>query len=570
MLIAGAQIPTGTILDCDLCIVGAGAAGLSLASEFIASPFTVIVIEAGGETWDRYADEFFSGEVIDPRHPGAALYRQRRLGGTTTVWGGRCVPLDPVDFEQRPHVPLSGWPFSFGALAPYYHRAQQLLEAGGFNYSARTALNGRPFVHGLVENGISTDSIERYSPPTNVWRKHRKALRRSARTRVISGITCAGFQTRFAGETVEAARCLKEDGGEVFVRARSFVAAVGGLETVRLLSADDDRRGVALGDHSGMLGRTYMCHIEAGVGELRFTPPDRHVNFTFDRTDDGVYANRRFSLSRTRQDELGVMNAVVRLHHPSVVDPAHGSPILSAVYIAKRLLPESRRKLTVLDHANIARIEHDAAFWSRHALNVARGAPRLAVFGAEWALRRYMNYRRVPYVAFRSPSGGYALDYNGEQAPDPESRVTLARERDRFGLHRLVIDWRANDLDRRTARATLGALRDSIAASKCGVLTFDEDELDDACAPLGGHHIGTARMAASPRKGVTDANCKLHYISNLFLAGSAVFPTSGHANPTLTIVALACRLADHLKTILFDLDGPSLETTVSQRRVAAR
>jgi choline dehydrogenase-like flavoprotein len=181
-----------------------------------------------------------------------------------------------------------------------------------------------------------------------------------------------------------------------------------------------------------------------------------------------------------------------------------------------------------------------------------------------------MNYRRVPYVAFRSPSGGYALDYNGEQAPDPESRVTLARDRDRFGLHRLVIDWRANELDRRTARATLGALRDSIAASTCGELTFDADELDAACAPLGGHHIGTARMAASPRLGVVDANCKLHYISNLFIAGSAVFPTSGHANPTLTIVALACRLADHLKTILFDLDGPSLETTVRQHRVAAR
>jgi choline dehydrogenase-like flavoprotein len=380
-------------------------------------------------------------------------------------------------------------------------------------------------------------------------------------------MTCAGFQTRFAGETVAAARCLKEDGGEVFIRARAFVAAVGGLETVRLLSADDERRGVALGDHSGMLGRTYMCHIEAGVGHLQFSPPQRPVNFTFDRTDDGVYANRRFSLSRQRQDDLGVMNAVVRLHHPSVVDPAHSSPILSAVYLAKRMLPESRRKLTVLDHANIARIAHDGAFWTQHALNIVRGAPRLAAFGGAWVVQRYLNYRRVPYVAFRSPSGGYALDYNGEQAPDPDSCVRLARERDRFGLRRLVIDWRANDLDRRTARATLTALRDSLSASGCGTLTLDEDEIDEACGPLGGHHIGAARMSTSPRFGVVDANCKVHHISNLFVAGSAVFPTSGHANPTLTIVALTCRLADHLKTLLFDLDVPAIDKPVARERV---
>lgn len=554
MLIDARELPAGTTLDCDICIVGAGAAGLAMASELVGSGLQVVVLEAGGAKQEAASQAFYAGESLSPAHPDPSMYRQRRLGGSTTIWGGRCVPFDPIDFEPRAHVPLSGWPFGRETLDPYYTRAMALLDAGAHDFSARTAFASGAMIEGFDDPIVGTDLIERYSLPTDLWQKLKPMLVAAPDVRIVSNAACLGFATGENGSAVDHAPFATPEGLRSKVTARHYVIAGGGLETVRLLARSGPVSAglgsAGLGNHSDFLGRTYMCHVELALGELQLAPAQRGVSWGFEKTIDGVYARRRFTIAPARQRELGILNAMIRLHHANVVDPVHRDGILSTMFLAKRfVIPEFRRKLSMVEHAAVGTLRQDARFWARHVGNVARGAPRLAGFLADWVVRRHVHSRRIPYVALPSPAGIYSLDVNVEQAPDRASRVTLGDAVDRFGIPQLKIDWRINDLDVASAVSTMREMKAALARSGCGTIAFDEDRVEEearAAVPVGGHHIGTARMAVDPKAGVVDSDLRVHGVANLFVAGAAVFPTSSHANPTLTLVALAMRLADHL------------------------
>ncbi len=331
------------------------------------------------------------------------------------------MPLDEQDFWKRRHVPLSGWPFDRSALHPFYERAQSLVEAGVFDYSASTALRGRgELIEGFRDPDMLTESLERFSPPTNFWKRYRAELARSTAVIAIHHATCL----RLSGDqAVTGLECANAGGVRFKVRSRYVVLAVGGLETVRILGHS------GYGNHSGMLGRTYMCHIEAALGQFHLSPVNRGVQFGFHRTNDGIYCRRRFTLRAEKQQAVGILNAAIRLHHANIVDPSHRHPVLSAMFIAKKLLiPESARRFTVVEHEAMRRLRNEVGFWLGHVRNVMFGTPRLALFALYWVFRRYLTYQRVPSVALLDASGIYPLDFNGEQPPNPESRVLLARE----------------------------------------------------------------------------------------------------------------------------------------------
>jgi hypothetical protein len=470
-------LPADAELKCDLCIVGAGAAGITLALQFVQSKLRVIVLESGGEKLEAEQQALYHGEVEDRVHAPAHLYRQRRLGGSTAIWGGRCVPLDEHDFRKRPHVPLSGWPFDRSVLHPFYERAQSLLEAGVFDYSASTALrdNGE-FIEGFRDPDMLTDSLERFSPPTNFWKRYRVELAKSAPVVIIKHATCL----RLSGnQVVTELECAGAGDLRFKVRARCIVLAVGGLETVRVLAHS------GYGNHSGMLGRTYMCHIEATLGQIRLSPANRGVQFGFERTNDGIYCRRRFILRAEKQNVLGILNAAIRLHHANIVDPSHYHPVLSAMYLTKKILiPEYARKFAGVEHEAMHNSKNDVRFWLTHVRNVMVGAPRLASFALDWVFRHYLAYRRIPYIALPNATGIYPLDFNGEQVPNLESRVLLVRETDRYGVPRLKIDRRASELDRLTLSTMLRELRRAVEGCGCGTVEYEEERLDqDARAP---------------------------------------------------------------------------------------
>jgi len=546
------SLAPGTSLEADLCIVGGGAAGLSLACALEGSGLSVLLLEAGGRKFDAAAQGGLNGEVAEGSiHSPPHMYRRRVLGGATSIWGGRCVPFDPIDLERRDWVPQSGWPIGWEALSAYYPAAQQYFEAGAYAYDVPEALGpgAPPTIEGFDDPDITASRIERFSRPTDFGKANSARLAASTQVRVLLN----AHAVRLVAENgpVEMLEGASAPGRGFTVRARRYVLATGGLEVPRLLMASDPSRRGGLGNEGGALGRYYMCHAENTLGRLRLLPANRPIALDFETTADGIYVRRKFGLSDAAQRREGLLNTIFRLHYPLIADPAHGSGVLSAMYLVKdAILPEYRRKLATIEIANRGRMQRDTRFWLAHMANVLRDSPGVLNFGQKWLRKRTFASRKLPFVVVRSRDGSYPLDVNAEQVPNPDSRVTLGRETDAFGLPRLRVDWRLHPADVDSLVRSMKLARAAFARSGVARLEFDDATIEDevrASTPVGGHHIGTARMSETPRDGVVDADCAVHGVPNLYIASSAVFPTCSHANPTLTIVAMALRLADHLK-----------------------
>ncbi len=563
MLLDARTLDDNTAIDCDVCIVGAGAAGIAVACELAGTTLSVVLIEAGGARFSTASQDPLHGSV-EPSSPHAPphMYRRRVLGGATSAWGGRCVPMDPIDFEARSYVPHSGWPVGWDEVEPYYRRAHGYLQNGACAYTVQGALGaGAPeTIAGFRSDLIDTDRIERFSEPTDFGKAYLPRLQGASNVRILLHAQCLRVETAESG-VVTALACASLPQRRFTVRPRFTVIAAGGLEATRLLLASDASRRGGLGNESGRLGRFYMCHIENTLGRLCLGSSHPAV-VDFERTAEGVYIRRKFTLNATAQRRHELLNATFRLHFPFISDPAHRNGILSAVYLAKDcVLPEYRRKLATIELSKRDRMVQDWRFWAAHVGNVARDGLPVSRFGADWVRRRILARRKLPHVVVRNRDGAYPLDFNMEQIPNPDSRIALGGETDAFGVPRLRIDWRMTGQDVDSIVRTFRQLRLAFAHSGCARLEFRDEELEaQACdsTPIGGHHMGTVRMAASPRDGVVDMNCEVFGAPGLFVASSAVFPTSGHANPTLTIVALAVRLADHLKARALNASVPAL------------
>jgi choline dehydrogenase-like flavoprotein len=571
MIVSARGLAMTPVIETDLCIVGAGAAGIAIALQFAGSGHAVLLLESGGERPDAQGQSLCAGEVVDPAlHPPAEAYRRRGLGGCTTLWGGRCVPLDDIDFAPRPWLGLPAlWPMQYEDLVPYWHRAAALAELGPRNYredyDAETAIAGgmRPMFAGFADAAVSTNRIERFSRPTNFAAQYGPALRASRRITTLLHATCREILLTPDGRAVRQLEVGLEGGGRLAVRARCIVLAAGGIEVPRLLLASTSHSAAGIGNAHDQVGRNYMCHLAGTLGTVAPAVGTKPYH-GYDRTKDGVYCRRRFSIDSWAQQAAGIGNAIARLHHPRIANPDHGSASLSSLYLASGLLPAeyTRRLATPAPSRRAA-----------HLRNIARDPAGAVAFGLAMMRHRFLAARKYPSVTVVPRHQLFTLDVHAEQLPNPDSRITLAQPRDRFGVHLPRIDWRYLPEDIRTVRGTLALIGGALEAGGHATLAWDPagveaDMLRDGA--YGGHHLGTARMSETPRTGVVDADCRVHGVENLFIAGGAVFPTSGQANPTLTILALALRLADHLKVHLAEqaatvavgqkaLEVPSLE-----------
>lgn len=551
MLIDGNALPAGTRIACDVCIIGGGPAGIIVASELAGRGLDVVLLESGGTRPDAAAEALSDAVDSGNDYMPLNLYRRRILGGTSTIWGGRCVPYDPIDFEARDWVPHSGWPIGRSDLAPHEAKAAEYCEIGLPEFDADRALPGAgALIEGFDSPRTPTNSFERFSPPTNFGRKWHAQLVAAPDVRVIVNSTCVGLDRDADGRIAVARVRTLADGGFDVAAAR-FVVACGGLETFRLLRLSGGAEG--LGNAGGALGRYFMTHIEGTIAKVRVRDPRRRVEWGFPRSRDGIYGRRRIGIAAEEQRRARTLNFIMRFLFANPVDPRHGDPVLSAMFLAKSfILPEYRRKVTMVERTAAASIPQGTRFWWGHLRNLVVGSPRLAAFLGGWVVRRHMRYRRIPYVALPSRNGDYVIEFNGEQLPNPESRVYLAdNDRDRFGMPKIGVEWRSSPQDFASIAANLRLVRDELAASGAATLEIGpDDELDALVAanavPVGGHLIGMARMSASEADGVVDADLRVHRDPNVRVIGAAVFPTSSHANPTFTVATLAIRLAADL------------------------
>jgi choline dehydrogenase-like flavoprotein len=540
------RVESGQTLHADVCIVGAGAAGISLALQLAGTGRSVLLLESGSLAPDPATQALYEGEVADERlHSPLHRYRQRRFGGSTTIWGGRCAPFDPIDFEAREYLPGSGWPLGYADLVPYYERASELCEAGEFAYTVDAAFGSAvpPLIAGFESDRVTTHTLERFSCPTDFGRRYGHRLRASSSVRVLLNANCTELRTTEDGSHV-ASLAVRTLGGTRFsVVATHVVLAAGGLEVPRILLASRRAHPGGIGNRRGVVGRYYMSHIAGTTGTLTLR---RSVSHGYLVSPDGVYCRRRFALAPRTQRQLGIGNFIARLHHPRITDPRHRTGILSFLYLAKPFISYEYGKRLHGEEAL------SVASWLRHVRNVAADPFHTAAFLTHWVRRRILAERKFPSIIVRPRQPCFSLDFHSEQEPNPDSRVTLTDELDPLGVPRLRVDWRYTRWDIETIEKGLRVLAEEFERTGTGRLEYDPGTLErDSLryGAYGGHHLGTARMGTSPADSVVDRDCRVHDVDNLFIASPAVFRTSSQANPALTIVALSLRLADHLEAL---------------------
>jgi choline dehydrogenase-like flavoprotein len=553
-------------IEAEVAVVGAGPAGIVLGLELARAGHSVVLLESGGPRFDSETQRLGDAVGGDPLHVEMSLATRRQVGGASNLWGGRCVPFDPIDFEPRPAMGGALWPVGYEDVAAYHQRACDWCRCGRAVFDARDLpeLADRSIVPGFADGDVCATALERWSLPTNFGRVYRAELERSPRLRLETGLTCIEIVPR-EGDTGEARsvdhlEARSRDGSRVEVRASRYVIAAGGLESTRLLFASTRHDPDGIGNHSGHLGRWYMAHTEVRVARVRFdTPPERTI-YGHERDRDGVYVRRRFTVSPRLQRERRLPNSALWLVNPELGDVSHGSGILSFVYL---MLSSPLGRHFVAEGIRQAHLKTTCPTTARaHLRNVLRDAGPAAAFATSFGYRRFLRRgRKVPGFFVPSPTNSYRLLYHGEHLPHWESFVEPAPERDAYGMARLRTHLHFSDDDVGNVRRVHEALDRSLRSQRLGRVEMLHEDVEGAVREqlFGGYHqAGITRMSALPEQGVVDRHLAVHGFDDLFVASSSTFPTSSQANSTFTLVAFALRLADHLDEELSNRSRPAV------------
>lgn len=517
MLLDFREAAVPELLQADLCIVGGGAAGIAIAREFIGTGRSIIVVESGGLEPDPRVQELYQGEnsrgdfALDES-------RVRLLGGTTAVWGGWCAPLDELDFERRDWVPHSGWPITHASLLPYYQRAQALCQLGAYRYDVAEWA-------GLADAALALDAAKlshrmwQLSPPTRFGETYRRELAEAREISLLLHATATEIVAAEDAGAVHEIRIANLDGRRGRVRARTYVVACGGIETPRLLLLSRGVEFAGLGNRHDLVGRYFMEHPHPDAGGVLITGDIGRFDPYVRREVDGEGVVLAFGPSADAQRRLRILNSSIAVGGPLRFAPTAGWDSLTKL-------------------ARAFEQGHWPASVGTHVRNLLRDF--------DGVLREGLR-RRSP-----EPVRGYSFIARTETAPDPANRVMLAEDVDALGQPKVRLQWGPGSIERITVAKTMMLVAAEFGRLGIGRIRLNELLLEDDARwsenlSWFGHHMGTTRMSKSAQTGVVDADCRVHGLANLYIAGSSVFPTSGYANPTLTILALSLRLADHLK-----------------------
>jgi len=522
------------VMEADICIIGAGCAGITMAKEFLNTGVKVLLLESGGFEYDDETQSLYEGENVSLHNFDLADTRLRYFGGSTNHWGGMCRPLDEIDLVQRDGVHDVSWPIQFDELVPYYKRAHIVCQLGPYIYDDPYFWEKQPeFSPLLKESDQLRTSLFQFSPPTRFGQVYRDIFKESENIDVILNANVLEVETDEQGKKITSVKAATLRKKYFSVKAKKFVIAMGGMESARLLLLSNKVQKNGLGNANDLVGRYYMDHLDAWAGaiQLIYDMPIKSMYFDL-RTHIASFPAAKFGALLT--PTLSTLNDNKLSNFRFIISPAKTSKgIDSSRYIAHEMgaghLP---------DNLGV------------HLKNVLSDIESVANVGLKTVFNSQNDFFKVQPFSGKLVSK-VTLDLNMEQIPNRNSRVMLSSEKDFFDQNRIKLDWQVTRDDQFAALKAV-----EILAAECGKYNigrvFMPDSIKDGEVDFGisSHHIGTTRMADSARTGVVNSDCKVHDIDNLFVSSSSVFPTSGWANPTLTITALALRLADHLKKVL--------------------
>jgi choline dehydrogenase-like flavoprotein len=550
MLIDARNLPNEQTITTDVCIIGAGPAGITLAREFLGKNQQVCLLESGSVELNPQAQTLGQGETIGDSYLAPHLTRHRQFGGNSNIWsikigngqiGVRHVPLDEIDFEQRDWVPYSGWPLTRAELNPFYERAQAVCHAGPFVYDSEFWQSDAASPLPLKSERLIT-SMFQFGPRDVFYQQYREELKQASNITIYVNANTLELETNDSAQTATRARVASVPGRQFWVEAKLFVLATGGIENARLLLLSNQRQPAGLGNQHDLVGRFFMDHVLVDGGMFVPADPslyDRMALYDLRRVNQtAVLGKLSLSQETLRREQLLNLTAIL-FPRPSlrqfeaIVAFKSVAESLMGKTLPPNLLSQAIKILFGIDYVMLA--SYLAATKHQSLLhNFGRGG---------WS-ELPNNQRR-----FKS----FQVFFMAEQAPDPDNRIRLGAERDPFGCQRVAIHWKWGDLNNRSLARSQAIFAEELARSGLGTYQIKQDANGQpaVCYPAGlAHHIGTTRMHPDPKQGVVDINNRVHSVSNVFVAGSSVFPTGSYANPTLTIVALSLRLADHLKQVL--------------------
>jgi choline dehydrogenase-like flavoprotein len=528
------SIAADSTLHGDICIVGAGIAGIAIAREFIGRSESVVFLEGGGLEFTKSLRDLPTvlrrhtlGEqaLASGLNAGQPYYplrftRVRAFGGSSRAWhehrGVHARPLDAIDFGARDGLPEHGWPLDRAQLDTFYQRAQPVCGLGPFAYDTKV-WEAKGYGAQLPLDPKLVNSVIFQFGKRSRFSRYEDDFARAENVNLVLHATAVHLADK--GGRVVRTDCATLSGNRFSVQARTFVLAAGAIETARLLLVSRDSQPAGIGNNRDLVGRSFMEHPDVAVGYLIPDPGlDRSAFRLYQHQDAGedLMVEAMFRLSDGVLLKERLLNSVLRLRH------TYHSGMTAAVRSGQVV----RRSV----HHGVA-----TPGLARHVLQTVLGAPQI--------LRHYAAWRsgRLPEV--------FGIDVMAEQAPTMSSRVRLARRRDRLGVPVTVLDWRLTSMDWDSIRRTVEIFGDAVSKAGVGTVVSTIGVEKHPPAVFGNwHHLGTTRMHHDPARGVVDENCRVHGMTNLYIAGGSVFATGGYANPSLTIVALSLRLADHLRS----------------------
>lgn len=532
MLIRANDLAEGAALHGDVCIIGAGAAGITLALELMGSGLDVLLLESGDIDPDPATQGIYAGESVG--QPLAVLdglveldeIRLRYLGGTTNHWAGYCRPLQPVDFQERDNLDISGWPIEHREMIPYWDRAAIWCRITDAEFSPEVWSERSGLQLPPIDDGIVSTTTFQISFPMPFGVVYRHDLTDATDTRVVLGANVVNIRNNAKQVTGLDIRTLS--GRSLTVDAQMFVVATGGIENARLLLASTDADPNGIGNSNDLVGRHFTEHLQVYAGFGIFEPPLEDL-IGFHGSDVTIESGRHSG------EVHGIKYGLSLTSDHVMESPTTG---LEAQFLLGHL---------------------------PHGVPAQPGGPTMADVTALYDL-----------LGGNGPASTSAyIQVLAEQRLNPDSRVTLSDTKDPFGMPRTRLEWQYTQDDRDSVLSGLRTIAESVGAAGFGRLQIVPggvhadavdhlvdgellslyrsmpDQADPTGFPIGMgfHHMCTTRMAHDPSEGVVDSDCRVHGMDNLWMSGSSVFATGGVATPTYSIVALAIRLADHLKEV---------------------
>jgi choline dehydrogenase-like flavoprotein len=512
MHIDARQIDNESVIEGDICIIGAGASGISIALDWENTPYKVILLEGGGFDYDDQVQELLNGKITGHPYYPMKSSRLHYFGGATGHWGGMCSTFDAIDYKKRDWVENSGWPIKQEDMAAFYPKAHDILELGPYQWDAKYWQDqNASFVSLPLDENAIWNKIWHFSPPTRFGSRYKEAIVNAKNIHLYTYANVVDIDAVENVSSIKEVTVKNHAGKQHKVKAKYFIMACCAIQNSRLLLACNKQAHKGLGNDNDLVGRYFMEHLELHTGELWLNHKDSLKLYQIGNKEK---VRAELAISEKMQESLKVLNATVSL---------------MPLEMARKLQPAV--KVYTYDDP---RKSSDTLWKYSNTYNLDK-----------------RNF--IQRMLTGNDHNAFGLYTRAEQAPNPSSRVVLSEEKDALGVPRANLNWALSPIDKKTVFSINHLIAQQVGIAGIGRVKLKDWLIDETDKELpdytsgGWHHMGTTRMSENAKQGVVDANCKVHGINNLYIAGSSCFATGGSVNPTLTVVAISLRLSDYLK-----------------------